>query len=97
MRIGAELHWEANNWHIELGATHYSKQDKIADFETETDGYTLVSASVNYYTSVGDTDMTFYLRGNNLTNELAKVHSSFLKDEAPLPARSFVLGTKIRF
>lgn len=97
MRIGAELHWEANNWHLELGATHYSKQDKIADFETETNGYTLVSASVNYYTSVGDTDMTFYLRGNNLTNELAKVHSSFLKDEAPLPARSFVLGTKIRF
>lgn len=97
MRLGAELHWEENNWHVELGATHYSKQDKIAEFESQTDGYTLVSASVNYYTSVGSTDMSFYLKGNNLTNELARVHSSFLKDNAPLPGRSFVLGTKISF
>lgn len=97
MRLGAELHWEDNNWHLEFGATHYAKQDKIADFETQTDGYTLISASVNYYTNVGDTDMSFYIKGNNLSNELARVHSSFLKDNAPLPGRSFVLGTKINF
>jgi len=97
MRFGAELHWEQDNWHAELGATHYSKQNKIADFETPTDGYTLVSASFNYYLSLDNTDLTFYLKANNLTNELARVHSSFLKDVAPLPARSFVLGAKVSF
>jgi iron complex outermembrane receptor protein len=97
MRFGAELHWEQGNWHAELGATHYSKQNKIADFETQTDGYTLVSAAFNYYLSLDNTDLTFYLKANNLTNELAKVHSSFLKDDAPLPARSFVLGAKVSF
>ena len=97
MRFGAELHWEQGNWHAELGATYYSKQDKIADFETQTDAYTIVSAAFNYYLNLDDTDLTFYLKANNLTNELAKVHSSFLKDDAPLPARSFVLGAKVSF
>lgn len=97
MRFGAELHWEQDNWHAELGATYYSKQDKITDYETQTDGYTLVSASFNYYLPLGDNDLTFYVKGNNLTNELAKVHSSFIKDVAPLPARSFVLGAKVNF
>lgn len=97
MRFGAELHWEKGNWHAELGATRYSKQDKIADFETPTDGYTIVSAAFNYYLSLDNVDLTFFARANNLTNELAKVHSSFLKDTAPLPARSFVIGTKVRF
>jgi iron complex outermembrane receptor protein len=97
MRFGAELHWEQDNWHAEFGATYYSKQDKIAEFETQTDGYTIVSAAFNYYLSLDNTDLTFYLKGNNLTNELARVHTSFLKDDAPLPARSFVLGAKISF
>jgi iron complex outermembrane receptor protein len=97
MRFGAELHWEQDNWHAELGATHYSKQDKIADYETQTDGYTIVSASFNYYLPLGDNDLTLYVKGNNLTNELAKVHSSFIKDVAPLPARSFVVGAKYNF
>jgi iron complex outermembrane receptor protein len=97
MRFGTELHWEQGNWHAELGAIHYTKQDKIADFETQTDGYTLVSAAFNYYVSLDDTDLTFYVKANNLTNELARVHSSFLKDDAPLPARSFVLGAKVSF
>lgn len=97
MRFGAELHWEQDSWHAELGATHYSKQDKIADYETETDGYTLVSASFNYYMPLGDNDLTLYVKGNNLTDELGKVHSSFIKDVAPVPGRSFSLGAKYSF
>ncbi|MEP1382473.1 MAG: TonB-dependent receptor [Paraglaciecola sp.] len=97
MRVGAELHWEQDNWHAEFGATHYAKQDKIADFETETDGYTIVSASFNYYLPLGDNDLTLYVKGNNLTDELGKVHSSFIKDVAPLPGRSFVVGAKYNF
>jgi len=97
MRVGANFHWEQDDWHAELGATYYAKQDKIADFESQTDGYTLLSASFNYYLSVANTDLTLFARANNLTNTLARVHSSFLKDDAPLPARSFVIGLKASF
>lgn len=97
MRFGAKLHWEQGNWHAELGATRYFEQDKIADFETTTNGYTIVSAAFNYYKSLDSADLTFYVKGNNLSNQLAQVHSSFLKDDAPLPARSLVIGAKVSF
>ena len=97
MRIGAELHWEADNWHAELGATYYAKQDDIANFETETDSYTLLNASLNYYTSLGDAEWVLFVKGKNLSDKLARVHSSFIKDEAPLPGRSIIIGTRISF
>lgn len=97
MRLGMQLHWETDDWHAELGATHYAKQDKFAAYETQTDGYTLVSAAMNYYTTVADSDVTLFIKGNNLTDRVARVHSSFLKDVAPLPGRSIVLGTRVNF
>jgi iron complex outermembrane receptor protein len=97
MRLGMELHWETDNWHAELGATRYATQDKFASYETQTDGYTLVSVAMNYYTTVADSDVTLFVKGNNLTDRVARVHSSFLKDVAPLPGRSFVLGARVNF
>ncbi|MCV2886431.1 TonB-dependent receptor [Aestuariibacter sp. AA17] len=97
LRISSALHYELSDWHFELGATYYAKQDKVAPGENETDSYTLVNFAVNYYTSFNDTDMTFFLKGNNVTDQEARVHSSFLKDEAPLPGRGFVMGTRITF
>ncbi len=97
LRIGTTLHWEQDQWHGEVGVSHYAKQDKTAVDETSTDGYTLLSASVNYYISLPQTDLTVYLKGDNLTDEEARVHSSFLKDLAPLPGRNFTLGVRASF
>ena len=96
-RIGAELHYETADWHAELGMTHYAKQDNIAELETETDSYTLVNASFNYYIELDNSEVVLYAKGNNLTDEEARVHSSFLKEDAPLPGRSFVIGTRVNF
>lgn len=97
LRLSSALHWEKGNWHGEFGATYYAKQDRITDYESQTDSYTLVNASINYYLSLDDVDATLYLKGNNLSDQEARVHSSFLKDKAPLPGRSFVLGTRVNF
>ena len=96
-RIGAELHYEASNWHAEFGMTHYAKQDKTGELETETDSYTLVNASFNYYIEMDNAEIVLFAKGNNLTDEEARVHSSFIKDEAPLPGRSFIFGTRVNF
>lgn len=96
-RIGAELHWEQDSWHAEFGATHYAKQDNVAEFETVTEGYTLVNASFNYYLDVGENELVLFARGNNLTDREARVHSSFIKDDAPLPGRSIVVGARMNF
>jgi iron complex outermembrane receptor protein len=97
MRIGSSAHYESGNWHTEMEIIRNSKQDKIAINETDTSGYTMVSASANYYLALDNVDMTIYIKGDNLTNQEARVHSSYLKDEAPLSSRSFSVGVRARF
>jgi iron complex outermembrane receptor protein len=97
-RVGSELRFEQGGWQSEIGFTHYFEQDKVAEEETSTDSYTLVDAQVSYTFSNGDdTDITLYLKGTNLTDEEARVHSSFLKDRAPLPGRGFSVGLRGSF
>ena len=57
----------------------------------------MLSASANYYLDLGDVDMTIYIKGDNLADQEGRVHSSYLKDEAPLPGRSVSLGIRARF
>jgi iron complex outermembrane receptor protein len=97
LRIGAELHWENTRWHAELGATYYATQKHIAEFETVTQGYSLINAAFSYFLDIADNELVLFLRGNNLTNRNARVHASFIKDDAPLPGRSIVLGARLQF
>ena len=68
--------------------------DRLAPFETETDGFTFVNASLAYRPTGA---WTLRLDGRNLTDELARVHSSFLKDELPLPGRNVRLTVMTSF
>lgn len=89
LRIGARAEYEIGKWRAELSGQHYFEQDKIAALETSTDAYSLVDAQISYALNDG---LKIYLKGHNLTDEYARVHASFLKDKAPLPARSYALG-----
>ena len=94
MRVGTHLQYTLNRLRADLDITHFAKQDNISAFETETDGYTLVDASIAYDIPLGDIDLSVYLSGENLTDEEARVHTSFLKDIAPRPGRNFALGVR---
>lgn len=96
LRLGSSLSFEGEALSSELSVVWYDDQTKTTEYETATAGYTLVNASVDYRLS--DTqDWTVYLRANNLFDEEARVHTSFLKDQAPLPGRNYTLGTRFRF
>ncbi len=97
MRLGALLNYQAENYDAELSVSQYFKQDDVASLETETDGYTMVDAHFNYYVDGLGDDFVVYLKGLNLADENARVHSSFLKDVAPLPGRSFSIGIRGSF
>ena len=62
-----------------------------------TAAYTLLNASVSYDLDFGRSQSELYLRGYNLTDELAKVHTSFLKPYAPLPGAGVEVGLRIDF
>lgn len=99
MRIGSTLHYQADDYDGELSVNHYFAQNNIAPLETSTSGYTLIDVNANYYLrDIGlDSDMVVYIKGQNLTDEVALVHSSFLKDVAPLPGRNFSIGIRGSF
>lgn len=97
MRIGASLQYQGNNYDGELSVNHYFEQNDIAPLETATGAYSLVDMKVNYYFEGLGHDLVIYAKANNLTDEVAKVHSSFLKDVSPLPGRNFSLGIRGSF
>lgn len=70
------------------------EQGRTAVFERATDSYTLVNLFTSY--SFGD-DVTFSLGVNNLLDQDARQHTSFLKDLVPLPGRNvrFTVSAKL--
>ncbi len=96
-RLGVSANYSIGDWQAELSLHKYFTQDRVAEFESETKGYTLVDLDVNYITSLNNTDVTFYLKGRNLGDEEARVHTSFLKDLTPVQGRSFIVGIRANF
>ena len=88
-KLGSELQYNVGDLQLTLTGTHYFEQDNISAYETKTDGYTIVDAQANYQLSLGAIDTQLYLNVDNITDELGFVHSSFIKDKAPLPGRNF--------
>jgi iron complex outermembrane receptor protein len=72
-------------------------QRETASFETSADGYTMMNAYLSKDIAVGDQVFEVFLRGSNLLNEKARNHVSFIKDVAPLPGASALLGIRVRF
>ena len=97
MRIGGELNYDLNSWQMSLNASHYAKQDKVAVNEHETAGYTLVGLTVAKQQEVAVGQLKYYLKVNNVLDEYAQVHSSFIKDDAPLAGVSAKLGISLAF
>jgi iron complex outermembrane receptor protein len=97
--IGFEVQQEKLDFGMKL--TRSLKQDRVAAHgdhsEEPTAAYTVVNAFASYDVDFGDSVGEFFIKGNNLTDELAYNHSSVLKQYAPLPGRSVELGLKFDF
>ena len=93
-RMGTQFSYLTESLSAHLDITRYQSQSRIADFESQTDGYTMVDASVSYDLPILNNSVALYLKGNNLTDTEARVHTSFLKDIAPRPGRNISLGLK---
>ncbi|MBY4598767.1 TonB-dependent receptor [bacterium BD-1] len=96
-RVGAGLDWNRGAWRARVGVVRVSKQDEVALMETPTDGYTLVDAGLTYHWDVGSAGWEAFLEGRNLGDQEARVHTSYLKDFAPLPGRNVMAGLRVAF
>ena len=97
LRYGARLCFEDPRWNTGAEVRHTDRQDRFTTTETATPGYTLINAHADYLIAAGRMNYTLFVRGDNLTNVTARVHSSFLKDFAPLPGRGISVGVRATF
>lgn len=96
-RIGAELAYERDGLRAALAARHAFEQDRIAAGELPTAAYTLLDAELSWRPGGRAGAALLFLRASNLLDEDARLHTSPLKDEVPLPGRSLSAGVRLGF
>jgi len=96
-KIGVKYEYALDNLVADLTVTRYASQNNIASYESKTAGYTLVDFSMQYDFELAGNDVMAYFNIDNLTDELGFVHTSVIKEQAPLPGRNFKVGVRAFF
>ncbi|BFM06126.1 TonB-dependent receptor [Halioxenophilus aromaticivorans] len=96
-RFGFDIDYQTGPWSANVNWTNYAEQDKVAALETSTDDYDLLAASVTYRLPFAGNALALFAKVENITDAEARVHTSFIKDVAPLPGRNFRLGLRGSF
>ena len=96
-RLGGGIDWHLGNFRANLLYYRVFERDDVAEFETPTSGYNMLNANVAYLIRKGATEVELFVKGSNLLDETQRVHTSFLKDEVPLPGLNVTGGLRVRF
>lgn len=72
-------------------------QDRTASFETPTESFTLVNASMAWQPWGRSNGSTLFASVNNIFDVNARRHASFTKDFVPLSGRDFRVGARFSF
>lgn len=74
-----------------------ARQNRVGAFELPTDGYALFNAYVTLRPFAQTEGLAVQVSAENLLNDEARLHTSFLKDRVPLPGRNFRVALTGRF
>lgn len=96
LRLGFGLDYAYSRFGARLDFTRAFEQDRVADNELPTDGYTMVNALVSYHLPT-KLHLDAFLKATNLLDQEAREHTSILKDIAPLGGRAVMLGVRGEF
>lgn len=96
--MSASLSVTADNGPLSLRAEArlVAEQMDVFTDELPTDGHTLFNADARWR-PFDDRDVQLILAVRNITDEEARIHSSFLKDFIPLPGRNVRVALSTRF
>ena len=95
------LSYKQDDLLFNLSLKDVEKQNDVGEGETVTDGYQMLNLrltktfDVIYWFPSKKSELKVTLFGNNLLDEVARNHSSFVKNEVPLPGRNY--GLKFNF
>ncbi len=97
-RLGTKVEADfADSWSGLAEYYHVFKQDKIAEFETQTQGYNMVNLGLSYANTIADKNAyRVYFKANNLLDDQVYSHTSFLSN-IPQVGRNFTVGVQYDF
>ena len=93
-RVGASA--EFSGVYAELTYRMTEDQNDVAFEELPTDGFEDLRLRLSYAMSVGSSEVEFFVSGRNLTDDEQRLHTSFIKDFAPLPGRTIEGGIQFQ-
>ena len=92
------MSYSTNDLIFKLQLKDVDKQKEIGEGETETDAYKMLDLRVTKTFSLADnSELKISLFGRNLLDEVARNHSSFVKDEVPLPGKNVGVKFSLTF
>jgi len=98
MRYGLGIDGQWGRFSGSIDYLRVDKQLDTADFELASDGYNDLTAYAEIKQPLSNgLLLTGFLQGKNLTNDEQRVHTSFIKDLAPAPARTIEVGFRLVF
>jgi iron complex outermembrane recepter protein len=95
LTLGIEA--KSQRWKLRGESQILAEQNKLATFETQTDGSTTYNVRIGWKPPLNSNDIEITLEGRNLTDETVREHTSFLKDRLPKPGRSVRLSLRSQF
>lgn len=96
-RVGLGFFLERDKYRFNINAVHHGAQRDTAENESQSQAYTVLDARFAYYLDADNQGSEVYCKINNITDELGFVHTSFLKNSAPLPGRNLEIGINYKF
>lgn len=96
-RIALGLEWVKDRLTADVEAQYNFQQTKVASDERRTDSFTLLNAGFAYDLLKAPGKYSFFARVKNLLNDEARLHTSTLKDIAPLAGRHVVAGLQLTY
>lgn len=97
LRVLGGLSADAGRFGGRIEVEHVFEQNAVAAFETPTDDYTLVNASVQWHPFGAGDETVLVLSANNIFDVDARRHASFTKDFVPLAGRDFRISARFSF
>ncbi len=96
-RLKTGIVWRHHALVLGADAHFVDRPHRLAPDETPTPGYILANAYATYRFTFERTILDVFLRASNVTDTEARLHTSFLKDFAPLPGRNLTAGLRLTF
>lgn len=96
-RVGWALDYRNERLTLTVEMRQTRRARRLAPNETPTAGHVLAHAFAAWRFKLGAADAELFARASNLGDETARVHTSFLKDTAPLPGRDVTAGVRVAF